>query len=158
MSLTIAPTPVGPLVESVVTGAAEWAGRRGVHLTAHVAPDVSQVMGDAERLRWVMNQLVSNAIKFTPQGGHVTVSVGLVEQRVRWSVADTGPGIPDDKLAELFKAFHQLDGSATRQQGGTGIGLALVKMIVEAHDSHVVVETAVGEGSRFSFDLPAIPS
>ncbi|MDO8835428.1 MAG: ATP-binding protein [Vicinamibacterales bacterium] len=156
MSLTIVPAGVAPMIESVVAGASERAQRRGVHLTAHVGPGVGQAMGDAERIRWVMNQLVGNAIKFTPQGGHVTVSAGLVDQRVRWSVADTGPGIPDDKLAELFKPFHQLDGSATRQQGGTGLGLALVKMIVEAHDSHVTVETAVGEGCRFSFDLPAV--
>ena len=156
MRLTIVPTAVAPIIESVVGGAAERARRRGVHLSSHVAPDVSQALGDAERIRWAMNQLVGNAIKFTPSGGHVTVSAGLVDQRVRWSVADTGPGIPDDKLAELFKAFHQLAGAAPRQQGGTGLGLALVKMIVEAHDSHVAVETAVGEGCRFSFDLPAV--
>jgi signal transduction histidine kinase len=69
-------------------------------------------------------------------------------------VADTGPGIAEDRLPELFEPFHQLDGSSTRHRGGTGLGLALVKMIVTAHKSAVTVETRPGEGSRFSFELP----
>jgi signal transduction histidine kinase len=155
MSLHLVPIDVVALTESVVAASTDKARRRGVHLAMHASPSVGKAVGDAERVRWVLNQLLDNAVKFTPSGGHVTVSAGRVGDRVRWSVADTGPGIPEDKLGELFEAFHQLDGSATRKQGGTGLGLALVKMIVEAHDAHVQVETGVGEGSRFSFDLPA---
>jgi signal transduction histidine kinase len=71
-------------------------------------------------------------------------------------VADTGQGIAPEQLPELFGAFHQLDGSATRREGGTGLGLAMVKMIVEAHESRVTVESTVGQGTRFLFDLPAV--
>jgi signal transduction histidine kinase len=138
-----------------VAGAVDHAARRSVHVSASLPANPPSATADAERLRWVFSQLVENAIKFTPSGGHVTVSVGLVGDRVRCSVADTGKGIPEERLPELFEAFHQLDGSATRREGGTGLGLAMVRMIVEAHDSHVTVESTVGEGSRFSFDLPA---
>ncbi len=156
MTLRLAPVVPGAIIEAVVAGARDRASRRGVGLEAFVADGTPAMQADEERLRWVLNQLVDNAIKFTPAGGLVTVSAGRVGGVVRLSVADTGPGIPPEKLAELFEAFHQLDGSSTRKQGGTGIGLALVKMIVEAHDAHVSLETAVGEGSRFSFDLPVV--
>jgi signal transduction histidine kinase len=156
MHLRLAPVAMAALVEAVVAGAADRAMRRNVHVSASLPPDPLSATADAERLRWVFSQLVENAIKFTPSGGHVTVSAGLVGDCVRCSVADTGQGIPEEKLPELFEAFHQLDGSATRREGGTGLGLAMVKLIVEAHESRVTVESKVGEGSRFSFDLPAV--
>jgi signal transduction histidine kinase len=80
----------------------------------------------------------------------------MVGGRVQFWVADTGPGIERNRLAELFEPFHQLDGSATRRQGGTGLGLTLVKMILEAHATTVAVDTAVGKGSRFRFELPPV--
>ncbi len=156
MHLRLVPVMPGAILDVVLAGARERAARRGVILEAFVVDGTPAMRADEERLRWVLNQLVDNAIKFTPAGGHVTVSAGLVGEVVRLSVADTGPGIPPEKLTELFEAFHQLDGSSTRKQGGTGIGLALVKMIVEAHDSTVSLETALGEGTRFSFDLPVV--
>lgn len=154
MNLQLAPVAIDAVVASVVAATRERAARRGVHVAVTVAERLPPAVADGERVRWVLNQLVDNAIKFTPPGGHVTMSAGVVPGGVRCSVADTGPGIATERLSELFEAFHQLDGSATRRQGGTGIGLALVKMIVEAHHSSVQVETAPGEGSRFSFDLP----
>jgi signal transduction histidine kinase len=154
MTLRLAPVAVGAVIDLVAESARERAARRGIVLSTYVPADLPRATADAERLRWVLNQLVDNAIKFTPAGGHVTVSAGAVGSSVRCSVADTGAGIAAEKLPELFEAFHQLDGSSTRRQGGTGLGLAMVKMIVEAHDSRVAVETTVGEGSRFSFDLP----
>jgi hypothetical protein len=156
MQLRLAPVKMAALVDAVVAGKIDRATRRGVHVSASLPAHPPSAMADAERLRWVFSHLVENAIKFTSSGGCVTVSVGLVGDRVRCSVADTGQGIPAEHLPALFDAFHQLDGSATRREGGTGLGLAMVKMIVEAHDSHVTVESTVGEGSRFSFDLPAV--
>jgi signal transduction histidine kinase len=156
MQLRLTSVAMAPLIDAVVAGAADRATRRGVHLSSSLPAHPPAATADGERLRWVFSQLVENAIKFTPSGGSVTVSAGLVGERVRCSVADTGQGIPAEKLPELFEAFHQLDGSATRREGGTGLGLALVKLIVEAHDSHVMVESTVGEGSRFSFDLAAV--
>jgi len=159
MSLEQAPFDAAALTHAVVSAADEKARCRGVRVAVHVASNAGRAIGDAERVRWVLSQLLDNAVKFTPPaGGDVTMSCDRVGDRVRWSVADTGPGIPAEKLGELFEAFHQLDGSATRAQGGTGLGLALVRMIVEAHGSRVDPATAVGEGSRFSFDLPGGPA
>ncbi|MGE5228094.1 MAG: sensor histidine kinase, partial [Deltaproteobacteria bacterium] len=112
-------------------------------------------LADGDKLRCVLDQLLDNAIKYTPEGGRVEVGAVHAGDHVRVWVADTGPGIEAARLPELFAPFHQLDGSSTRRRGGTGLGLALVKMIVEAHQSAVSVETELGRGSRFSFDLAA---
>jgi signal transduction histidine kinase len=135
--------------------AGEKARARGIRLEYETAvgPGVA-VKGDAEKLRWVVSQLLDNAIKFTPGGGRVAAGADLLGDRVRIWVEDTGPGISPDRLAELFQPFHQLDGSATRRQGGTGLGLRLVKMILEAHGTAASVDTPVGRGSRFTFELP----
>jgi signal transduction histidine kinase len=139
----------------VMAVAGEKARARGIRLECDTAagPRVA-VKGDAEKLRWVISQLLDNAIKFTPGGGRVAAGAALLGDRVRIWVEDSGPGISPDRLAELFEPFHQLDGSATRRQGGTGLGLTLVKMILEAHGTAASVDTQVGRGSRFTFELP----
>jgi signal transduction histidine kinase len=98
-------------------------------------------------------QLTDNAIKFTASGGQIVIGAEADEKRVRLAVQDTGIGIPADRLEDIFEPFRQLDGSSTRRYGGTGLGLALVRRIVEAHGSRVEVETAVGQGSCFAFAL-----
>ena len=104
-----------------------------------------------------MNQLLDNAIKFTPSGGHVVLS--LKEEGanlVMVSVTDTGIGIPADRLQEIFEPFHQLDNSSTRKVGGTGLGLSLVRQIVEAHGSLLDVQSVEGRGTTFKFPLLAM--
>jgi signal transduction histidine kinase len=155
MVLRQAPTPVGTILEECVIAASEKASRRVVQVSSTVAAGLPNVVADGERIRWVLNQLIDNAVKFTPHGGSVTVGAAVVGDSVRVWVADTGQGIADEKLPELFEPFHQLDGSTTRRQGGTGLGLALVKMIIEGHRSTIAVESEPGKGSRFSFDLKA---
>jgi signal transduction histidine kinase len=148
---------VDELLEVVTAVAGEKARARSIRLEcAATAGPRSAVKGDAEKLRWVISQLLDNAIKFTPGGGRVASGATLSGDRVSFWVEDSGPGIAPDRLAELFEPFHQLDGSATRRQGGTGLGLTLVKMILEAHGTAVTVDTAVGRGSRFAFELPAV--
>lgn len=144
---------VAGVVDHVLAAAAGKAEGRRVSLVAEVTAQLPPVSADSEKLAWVLNQLVDNAVKFTPQGGMVSVGADRHDAGVRLWVADTGPGIPEERMAELFQPFHQLDGSATRREGGTGLGLALVKMIVEGHGSSVTVDTKVGVGSRFAFDL-----
>ena len=134
------------------------AERKGVILIAEVTPDLPPVLADDEKLRWVLLQLTDNAIKFTPANGQVTVSASLRGQRVRLSVSDTGIGIPANHRDEIFESFRQLDGSSTRRYGGTGLGLALVRRIVEAHGSEILVESEEGHGSTFAFALPQFAS
>jgi len=102
----------------------------------------------------VLNQLLDNGIKFTPSGGRVVVVVKREgENLVIVSVTDTGIGIPANRLQDIFEPFHQLDGSSTRRYGGTGLGLSLVRQIIEAHGSMIEVQSVEGRGSTFKFPL-----
>jgi signal transduction histidine kinase len=155
MVLRPAAVPVADTLERAVTAFRERAEAQGLQLACRPPAPGVLARADAEKVRWVLDQLIDNAIKFTPAGGRVEAGAERDGDRVRVWVADTGPGIDESRLPELFEPFHQLDGSSTRRRGGTGLGLALVKMIVTAHGSEVAVETHPGRGSRFSFDLPA---
>lgn len=146
---------VGSLFEGVIERSAEKARRAGVRLEHTLAPGVHAVRADADRIAWAVFQLVDNGIKFTPSGGVVTLGAEAQPQAVAVWVHDTGIGIPAERQAELFEPFHQLDGSMTRRYSGTGLGLALVRLILEAHGAVIRVESAEGAGSTFRFALPA---
>jgi signal transduction histidine kinase len=113
---------------------------------------------DEEKITWVISELIDNAIKFTPEEKSISVSLTSEDRYVRVSIADTGIGIPPERMDEIFEPFHQLDGSSTRRYGGTGLGLALVKRIIEAHGSIVQVNSTVDQGSTFEFLLRRVPS
>lgn len=113
----------------------------------------AEVYGDRERLKQVVINLVDNAVKYTVEGGEVTISTEKSEAGVRISVIDNGCGIPEEHLQHIFKRFYRVDKARSRDVGGTGLGLAIVKHIIEAHGSKVEVESEVGKGSRFSFVL-----
>lgn len=125
-----------------------------VKLEISLAENVPLVRADSSKITWVLVQLLDNALKFTSQGGCVTVFLSNEDGLASIGVIDTGIGIPLEKLQEIFEPFHQLDGSTTRRYGGTGLGLALVKRIVEAHGGFLRVSSEVGKGSRFEFSLP----
>jgi signal transduction histidine kinase len=130
------------------------AAKGQVAINSQVPGSLPPISADEEKIRWVFFQLLDNAIKFTPSGGQVSVTAESDGQRVRVTVADTGIGIPPERLPELFEPFHQLDGSSTRRYGGTGLGLALVKRIVDAHEGEVQVSSLPGQGSAFAVNLP----
>jgi signal transduction histidine kinase len=109
---------------------------------------------DHEKIQWVVMELVDNAIKFTPPGGKVSVVLEDVDHFAHFLVRDTGIGISPERISEIFEPYHQLDGSTTRRYGGIGLGLALVKKIVEAHGSKVNVNSEVGKGTLIEFQLP----
>src|ERR1051325_5984989 len=130
------------------------AQERGVSLNALIDEDLPQVQADSQKIAWVLNQLVDNGVKFTPSNGRVIVHVKREgENLVIVAVTDTGIGIPTNRLEDIFEPFHQLDGSATRRYGGTGLGLSLVRQIVEAHGSMLEVQSIEGRGSTFKFPL-----
>lgn len=137
-----------------VKSRADTASGRGVQLYAVIDDDIPRVQADSQKIAWVLGQLIDNAIKFTPSGGTVVVSIKREgENLVIVSVTDTGIGIPSNKLNDIFEPFHQLDGSTTRRYGGTGLGLSLVRQIVEAHGSLLEVQSTEGRGSTFKFPL-----
>jgi len=102
----------------------------------------------------LLDNLIGNAIKFTPSGGSITVRLKREDGTAILEVSDTGVGIPGDKLDRVFDRFYQVDGSSTRRYGGTGLGLALVKEIAISHGGQVSVESTVGKGSIFRVNLP----
>lgn len=145
------------LVAEALALARAKAERAGVRLTSETPAELPAWRADREKLRWALGQLIDNAIKFTPAGGSVTVSLnaGPPEGEAVLAVADTGVGIAAEHIPAIFAPFFQVDGSTTRRYEGTGLGLALVKRITEAHGGRVDVASQLGRGSRFTLHLPA---
>jgi len=113
------------------------------------------VNADPERIREVINNLLENAIKYT-EAGTVGVHISVAEENVRVAVSDTGPGIPEEDIPHLFQKFYRVDNSATREKGGTGLGLYISKQIVELFDGKIWVESKLGQGSTFYVELPRV--
>lgn len=141
------------LIENVLARSQEKADKAGVTIKGEIKKDLPLVYADPKRLEWVLLQLFDNGIKFTPSGGQVNYSAKKEKQKIVLSISDTGIGIPSERMLEIFEPFHQLDGSPTRRYGGTGLGLALAKMILEAHGTAITVDSEEGKGSTFSFPL-----
>jgi signal transduction histidine kinase len=154
LSLKLEDIDIRRIASLAVKSFMESAQTRGINLRAEIGEDVPAVQGDAQKIGWVLSQLIDNGIKFTSSGGSVTVSVRREgENLVIVSVSDTGIGIPAHRLEEIFEPFHQLDGSSTRRYGGTGLGLSLVRQIIEAHGSMIEVHSVEGRGTTFKFPL-----
>lgn len=145
------------IVESSLQKSHDKAEKAGVKLIASVEPDLPTVRADVDRLTWAIYQLIDNGIKFTPAGGSVSLRVQPSDTGIQFEIEDTGIGIPEDRIEEIFEPFHQLDGSPTRRYGGTGLGLSLVKLILEAHGSSLEVDSEEGHGTRFRFKLAQDP-
>jgi len=132
-----------------------FADRQGVALRVEVADDLPPVRGDAARLAQVYVNLLHNAVKFSPDGGDVTVTVRVEDGRVTSAVADHGVGIPHAATARIFERFYKVDRARVRgEAGGTGLGLAIARHIIDRHGGTIWVESAEGVGSTFHFALP----
>ncbi|MBN2257287.1 MAG: HAMP domain-containing histidine kinase [Anaerolineaceae bacterium] len=140
-------------LKTPIKSASNLAFERKIKLIANLPDSAPMVIGDPEKLTSVMNQLLDNALKFTPPGGTVTITAEARDNRVIISVSDTGIGIASDKLDEIFEPFHQLDQSTARRYGGTGLGMAIVKRILEEHDAKYQLSSKVNEGTSFIFEL-----
>ncbi len=156
MELSLVSVNIPPLARDIFQRSKPKAEQEGVKLRMSIDKSLPAVRADEEKLSWVIYQLLDNAIKFTPKGGRVKLWAEHVSGFVTIAVSDTGIGIPAHKLDEIFQPFHQLDGSATRRYGGTGLGLALVKQIIDAHGSRISAESMEKKGSTFRFELPVL--
>jgi PAS domain S-box-containing protein len=155
LRLDIRPINLVSVVEGAKDGLRPTAEAKRVALQTEFDREVCLVKGDPNRLRQVIWNLVLNAIKFTPRDGSVTVSLECVEPYVRLRVSDTGEGITSEFLPYVFDRFRQAEGSVTRKQGGLGLGLAVVRHLVELHGGTVMAESpGTGHGSTFTVDLP----
>lgn len=144
--------PARELVHEAVEGQRAMAAQSSVDLNLEAAPELPDIAGDRERLLRVLQNLIDNAVKFSAAGDRVTIGAAPGRGDVVFWVADTGPGIPAHQIVHIFDRFWQ--GKQTDRRG-TGLGLAIVKGIVEAHGGRVWVESTPGEGSTFSFTIPA---
>ena len=126
---------------------------KGIDLLVSV-PDALCARADSDAVYQILCNLVDNAVKYTPRGGRVELSASEQDGVVKVIVSDTGIGIPEADLPRVFERFYRVDKARSRASGGTGLGLSIVKHLVEAHGGKVTVESAVGEGSTFSFTLP----
>lgn len=143
------------LVRTTVSSHQLIAQERGLVLKHEIEPGArGMILADKDRINQVLNNLIGNAIKFSPDGGTVRVLLREAEGQVQVAVSDNGIGMPADQIHRIFDRFYQVDGSSRRRFGGTGLGLAIVKRILEAHDGAIWVESELEKGSTFYFTLP----
>ncbi len=154
MQLSKETLPMDELVKGTVAQFRNAVEEKAITIETIVPPDLPTVEGDGERLGQVLTNLVSNAIKFSPDHTPITLRARVNGDELIIDVRDQGIGIPDDALPQLFGRFYQVSNSATRTQGGSGLGLYISKHIVEAHGGRIWVKSKVGQGSTFSFAIP----
>jgi len=155
MRLDFSPLKLGSIIEAAVETVRPAAKAKGIHLSAMLDPAADTVSGDAERLQQVVWNLLSYAIKFAPEGGRVEVRLERADPHVEIVVADNGQGIKPEFLPYVFERFRQEDGATSRQHGGLGLGLAIVRHIVELHGGTVhAASEGLGKGATFTVVLP----
>lgn len=154
--LRLGPLPLDEVARLAMDGAEVTAAKVGVVIKSDIPPGLPLVLGDRDRINQVFDNLLGNAIKFSPEGGTITVRIRDEGGFLRTEVVDTGIGIPVDRLDRIFDRFYQVNGSMARRFGGTGLGLAIVKGIIESHGGQVGVESELGRGSTFFFTLPRL--
>jgi PAS domain S-box-containing protein len=155
LSLDLRPVALGPIVDAVIESTAVAAAAKSIVVTRHVEADLPRIEADANRLQQVVANLLSNAVKFTPSGGRVEVGVRRAADSVCLTVADTGDGLAPEVAPHIFDRFRQADSTITRQYGGLGLGLSIVRHIVERHGGTVqATSEGVGRGTTFTVMLP----
>jgi two-component system, OmpR family, sensor histidine kinase BaeS len=148
------PTEVAPLVEDVVRTMRAQTEAGGQVLTEHVQPGLPLINVEADRIRQILMNLLTNAHEYSPEGASIGVSALALGSEVEIGVTDNGPGIPDDQLERIFERFTRGDAGLTQRVGGTGLGLAISKSLVELHGGSIKAESTVGQGSTFRVRLP----
>jgi signal transduction histidine kinase len=158
--LDLRPTSVATSLREAVGMVEQAHASRRVNIVADLPEPLPAVLADATALTRCLRHLLDNAVKFGPEGSVVRVRAEVIPwaSRLRLSVHDDGPGIPAAELARVLRGFHQIDGSSTRRHRGAGVGLALVKMLLEAQGSKLVIEPAQGQGGTVGFELPLAPA
>ncbi len=154
MTYTFEQTSLSSLIERATTEIIPLAEAKKITLKTKIDEKLPIIIIDSERLLQVLRNLISNALKFTPEGGQVRVSAQRLNREVKVVVSDTGPGIPKENLSAIFEKFHQAHLKNSNQIKGTGLGLAIVKHIITAHGGRVWAESETGQGSSFTFVLP----
>lgn len=155
LRLDVRPVEIDRIIEAVVEGVRPAADARHIHLQTTIDPRSGPISGDPDRLQQIVWNLLSNAIKFTPEGGRVEVRMDRTDSQVEILISDTGQGIDPELLLHVFDRFRQFDSSSRRRHGGLGLGLSIVRQLVELHGGTVTVESpGPGAGTTFKVVLP----
>jgi signal transduction histidine kinase len=157
MKLVVGRLDLAAVVDKLFKAATPLAEQRGIELVVDCDPQLKPFGADEEKVDTIVSNLLSNAIKFTPKGGSIRVETHLADDRAWVAITDTGIGIDESQRDRVFERFVQVDGSSSREFSGTGLGLSLVKGLVELHGGQIHLKSELGKGSRFSFDLPLRP-
>ncbi|MEN8242425.1 MAG: HAMP domain-containing sensor histidine kinase [Chloroflexota bacterium] len=153
MSLVQEPVSVTTILQATESHAQKLANEKQIQLLIKHPAEEIFVLADKSKISWVIGELIINGIKFNNPGGKVLFEINQSNGVINFKISDNGIGFKADQLEEIFEPFHQLDGSSTRRYGGTGIGLALSKQIIEAHGSTLKARSVVDKGSSFEFSL-----
>jgi signal transduction histidine kinase len=154
IELKLTPLDLMPLIHEVARALRPQIAREGQWLTLELAAALPAVVGDADRIRQILTNLLSNALKYTPSGGHITITARGDAGGVRVAVQDTGIGLTPEEQAQLFTPFFRARHDTTQRAGGTGLGLAITRALVELHGGAITVTSVPGQGSTFSVTLP----
>lgn len=154
LKLSLQPLDIRQMVNAYLPQTLKKAKAKDIDLEITIPVGLPKIYADEDKIQWVLNQLLDNGIKFTPTGGQVRFSAQPELDFIEFTISDSGIGIPEESISEIFNLFHQLDGSVTRRYSGIGLGLAMVHHILEAHGSEINVDSSPDQGTRFSFSLP----
>ncbi len=156
-NLQLETVPMTDVLNATVASHRLVADKKGLQIKTNYEEDKNALVSvDRGRMNQVLDNLIGNAMKFSPDGGAITITMSKLDYAVCVSIADEGIGMPPEKHERIFERFYQIDGSARRRFGGTGIGLAIVKRIVDAHNGQIWVESEIDQGSSFFFTLPLV--
>lgn len=158
VDLRCAPVDLGPLIEGAARSLRPLLDAKRQVITLELGAAPSVVWADADRVTQILTNLVSNASKYTPAGGRITVTVGRVDDDARVEIRDSGVGLSAGQQAQLFTRFFRAQGRGADGEGGTGLGLVITRLLVELHGGRITVSSAPGQGSTFSFSLPLAPA
>ncbi len=155
ITLNFETSDIEPLITKATSGIEPLATAKDVSIKIGIPGGLPYVKMDKDRILQALRNLIGNAVKFTPGGGQITISAQAVQNGIKVSIADTGPGIAKEDLGIIFDKFKQATMTSCNRIKGTGLGLAIVKHVIEAHGGKVWVESEIGHGSTFTFQLPA---
>ena len=142
---------VGPLIDEIVFNNGEGISKKRIKVKKYIPEDIGPLWADKDKVTQVIVNILSNAIKYTPSGGNITIKLLGTNNEVRFEISDTGAGIAKKDIDKLFNKFERI---FAEKQEGTGLGLSIAKDIVELHKGKIWVESEIGKGSKFIFTLP----
>lgn len=157
LQLVLAPVDLKALLTQIVYDMTVVAEEKGIAIELQIPPDLPMVSSDQQKLELIVSNLLANAIKFTPAQGKIWVDGQIEDNNIKVSVCDTGIGIAEEEFSKIFERFYQVENSLNREHNGIGLGLSIVKGIINRFAGEIWVESILGEGSKFTFTIPVVP-